>query len=39
MVAKYVENGLYKYKVDYYSRTFKDIFQGHVPVFSHADFQ
>jgi thiamine kinase-like enzyme len=39
MVAKYVESGLTRYKADYYSRTFKDVFQSHVPVFSHADFQ
>ncbi|XP_014550174.1 hypothetical protein COCVIDRAFT_32009 [Bipolaris victoriae FI3] len=26
MLAKYVENGLSRYKADYYSRTFKDIF-------------
>jgi hypothetical protein len=39
MLAKYVQNGLSRYKADYYSRTFKDVFQGHAPVFSHADFQ
>ncbi|USP78756.1 hypothetical protein yc1106_06030 [Curvularia clavata] len=39
MLAKYVEDGHSRYKADYYSRTFKENFQGHVPVFSHADFQ
>ncbi|CAO2649269.1 Nn.00g066540.m01.CDS01 [Neocucurbitaria sp. VM-36] len=39
MIAKYVKNGLSKYKANYYTRTFNDIFQNHEPVFSHADFQ
>lgn len=39
IVAKYVDGGLSKDKADYYSRTFKEIFQVHVSIFSHGDFE
>jgi hypothetical protein len=39
ILMKYVEDGLSKHKADYYSRVFKNLFQNHGPVFSHADVQ
>lgn len=39
IVAKYIEDGHPKHKADYYGRVFKDMFQGHSPVFTHGDFQ
>jgi len=39
MVARYVKEGLSIYKAEHFSRAFKDVFQNHAPVFTHADFQ
>jgi len=39
MLAKYVEDGLSKYKAAYYTRTFEEVLRDHPPVFTHADFQ
>lgn len=39
LVSKYKQNGLSKYKANYYSRTFASLLQGHEPTFSHADLQ
>ncbi|KAF2807783.1 uncharacterized protein BDZ99DRAFT_392062 [Mytilinidion resinicola] len=39
MIAKYVADGLSQHKANFYSRTFKEVFRNHVPVFAHADLQ
>ncbi|KAH6642740.1 kinase-like domain-containing protein [Boeremia exigua] len=39
LILKYKEQGLSRYKTSYYTRTFAEVFEGHKPTFSHADFQ
>jgi aminoglycoside phosphotransferase (APT) family kinase protein len=39
MIARYASEGHSKHKTQHFSRAFKDVFQNHAPVFTHADFQ
>ncbi|KAF2450827.1 kinase-like protein [Karstenula rhodostoma CBS 690.94] len=39
MIARYASEGYSKHKIQHFSRAFKNVFQNHAPVFTHADFQ
>ncbi|KAL9618510.1 MAG: hypothetical protein Q9160_006766 [Pyrenula sp. 1 TL-2023] len=39
IIGTYLGNGLPRYRVDFYSRAFKAVFQNHPPTFSHGDVQ
>ncbi|KAH7414526.1 hypothetical protein DE146DRAFT_627556 [Phaeosphaeria sp. MPI-PUGE-AT-0046c] len=39
MIARYASEGPSEHKTRHFSRAFKDVFQNHAPVFTHADFQ
>ncbi|KAF2793234.1 hypothetical protein K505DRAFT_277318 [Melanomma pulvis-pyrius CBS 109.77] len=39
MIARYATEGYSKHKTQHFSRAFKDVYQNHAPVFTHADFQ
>ena len=39
MIARCASEGQSKYKTQHFSRAFKEVFQNHAQVFTHADFQ
>lgn len=39
MITRFASEGQSKHKTQHFSRAFKDVFQNHAPVFTHADFQ
>lgn len=39
MIARHAIEGYSEHKMHHFERAFKDVFQNHPPVFTHADFQ